>query len=64
MVKMIIDAKNLIVGRLSTFAAKKAMLGEKVDIVNCDLAVITGRKKWLIEEAKRKRRVQGARQDA
>jgi len=39
---MIIDATDLILGRLASFAAKKALLGEKVDIVNCEKAVITG----------------------
>jgi len=33
---MIIDAENLIVGRLGTFVAKKALMGEKIDIVNCE----------------------------
>ena len=41
---MIIDANNLILGRLGTFVAKKALLGEKIDIVNCENAVITGAK--------------------
>ncbi len=41
---MIIDANNLILGRLGTFAAKKALLGERVDIVNCENCVITGDK--------------------
>ncbi len=41
---MIIDARNLIAGRLASHTAKKALLGEKVDIVNCESAVITGRK--------------------
>jgi large subunit ribosomal protein L13 len=39
---MIIDANNLILGRLGTFVAKKALLGEKIDIVNCENSVITG----------------------
>ena len=39
---MIIDANNLILGRLGTFAAKKALLGEKVEIVNCEACVVTG----------------------
>ena len=30
---MIIDAKDLIVGRLGTFVAKQALLGEKIDII-------------------------------
>lgn len=40
--KMIIDANNLILGRLGTYAAKKALLGEKIDIVNCENSVVTG----------------------
>lgn len=39
---MIIDATNLILGRLATFAAKKALLGEKVDVINCEKAIVTG----------------------
>lgn len=52
---MIIDATNLIVGRLAAFAAKKALLGEKVDIVNCEKAVITGNKKQILARFKEKR---------
>ena len=52
---MIIDAKELIVGRMATDVAKKAMLGEKIDIVNCDKAVITGRKEEILEKFKAKR---------
>ena len=44
MTKMIIDANNMILGRLGTFVAKKALLGEKIDIVNCENAVVTGDK--------------------
>jgi large subunit ribosomal protein L13 len=41
---MIIDANNIIIGRMATFAARKALLGEKVDIINCEKAIISGRK--------------------
>lgn len=41
---MIIDASNLILGRLGSFVAKKALLGEKIDIVNCENCFITGDK--------------------
>jgi large subunit ribosomal protein L13 len=44
---MIIDATNLIAGRLASHAAKKALLGEQVDIVNAGDAVITGRKETV-----------------
>jgi large subunit ribosomal protein L13 len=48
MINMIIDAKDLILGRLASFAAKQALLGETVDIVNAEEAVITGNKRWII----------------
>lgn len=47
---MIIDANDLILGRLGTFAAKKALLGEKIDIVNCENAVVTGDKYDIFEK--------------
>ena len=50
---MIIDATNLIVGRMATYAAKKALLGEDVRIVNCDKAVMTGKRESVLEKYKR-----------
>ena len=52
---MIIDAKDMIVGRLATFVAKKALMGEEVTIVNSEKAVITGNPKEILEEYKKKR---------
>ncbi len=52
---MNIDAKNLIVGRFATIAAKKALLGETVNIYNCEKAYITGKKKSILLGYKRKR---------
>ena len=51
---MIIDASDMILGRLATYVAKKALLGEKVDIVNCEKAVITGNKKSIFEKYKQR----------
>ena len=44
---MIIDATNLIAGRLASVAAKKALLGEDVFIVNAEAALISGKKKFV-----------------
>lgn len=52
---MIIDAKNQIVGRIATFAAKQALLGQKVDIINCEHAIITGRKEGIQAKYKERR---------
>ena len=47
---MIIDAKDLIVGRLGTFVAKQALLGERIDVVNSELAVISGTREMVLEK--------------
>lgn len=51
---MIINAENLILGRLATFVAKKALLGEKIDIVNAEKAVVTGKPDDILERYQRK----------
>ena len=50
---MIINAENLILGRMATHVAKKALLGEKVDIVNCEKAIITGNKENVFNRYKK-----------
>ena len=52
---MIIDGNNLILGRLGTVVAKKALLGEEVVITNCDSIMITGKKDKILSEYKRRR---------
>ena len=47
---MIIDAKDSILGRLSSYAAKQALLGNKVDIINCEESVVSGRKQFTLKE--------------
>ena len=50
---MIIDAKNLIIGRFATVVAKKALLGETITIVNCKNAFLSGSKKMVLAKYKR-----------
>ncbi|MFH0875892.1 MAG: 50S ribosomal protein L13 [archaeon] len=52
---IIINASNLLVGRLASFAAKKALNGETVKVINCENAYISGGKKEIIESYKQKR---------
>lgn len=54
--KIIIDAKNAILGRLCSFAAKQALLGKEVAIVNCEEAVITGNRADILQHYLEKRR--------
>ncbi len=52
---MIIDAKNATLGRMASFAAKKAIEAEQIDIVNCEDAIIIGKKTSFIDHYKKKR---------
>ncbi len=49
---MLLDATNIILGRLASFAAKKALLGENIEIINCENAVITGNRKKTVDTHK------------
>ena len=51
---VIIDASNLILGRVATFAAKHALQGDEVVLFNAENAVISGTKANIVEEAKRR----------
>ena len=51
---MIIDGTNLVLGRLASFASKKALDGEDVVILNCENVVVSGRKVFLLELYKSK----------
>jgi large subunit ribosomal protein L13 len=52
---MIIDATNLKLGGISTLAAKAALKGETIDIVNCEKAVITGSKTDIVSKYQARR---------
>ena len=53
----IIDGKNAILGRLASYAAKEALKGEEIIIVNSEQVIITGNKKNIKKnfEVKRSR---------
>lgn len=48
----IIDATKLRVGRLATYVAHQALLGEKIILINCEKAVISGTRGYIIEHYK------------
>lgn len=53
---MIIDGKNTVLGRLASYAAKEALKGEEIIIVNCNQIIISGSRKNLVEEFQQKRK--------
>ncbi len=59
---IVIDGKNSILGRLSSFAAKKALKGEEIAIINCGEVRITGNRKNIEEKFKQSRSRVGTRQ--
>lgn len=52
---MIIDATNLIMGRLASFVAKQALKGETIDIINAENVVMTGSWKNILKRYEQKR---------
>ena len=52
---MILNAENKILGRLASYAAKQALLGNEVIIVNCGKAIVSGNKRQIIEKYRSRR---------
>ena len=48
--EIVIDAKGSVVGRLATFAAKKALQGNNIIIVNSEEAIIIGRPREILKK--------------
>ncbi len=46
--KIVIDASNALLGRLASYAAKQALIGREVIIVNCAGAVISGNSPFIL----------------
>ncbi|MGC8816713.1 MAG: 50S ribosomal protein L13 [Candidatus Hadarchaeum sp.] len=49
---IIIDGKDLVLGRLASFAAKRLLEGERVIVLNAEQAIISGRKDTTLESYK------------
>lgn len=58
----IIDGKNAVMGRLASFAAKEAIKGEEIVVVNCEEVIITGNEKDIQKKYKEKREKIGSGQ--
>jgi len=49
---ILVNAENVIMGRLASFVAKKAIEGEQVTVVNAEKASITGSKDAAVKKLK------------
>ncbi|HDJ83921.1 MAG TPA: 50S ribosomal protein L13 [Desulfurococcaceae archaeon] len=50
--EVVIDATNLVLGRMASIVAKMLLMGYKVTIVNAEKAVVSGKPKMVIESYK------------
>ncbi len=48
--EVVIDAGRTVLGRLASYAAKQALLGDKVIVVNCNHALLSGDRRMIISE--------------
>lgn len=47
--QIVIDAKDAVLGRTASYAAKQALLGKSVIVVNCTDALVTGNRNLIIK---------------
>lgn len=55
MTERYIDGSNLIAGRLATYAAKQALLGDNIKIVNAQKVILTGKKEIILKKFQHRR---------
>ncbi len=58
----VINADGLILGRLASYAAKQALQGKKIIILNSEKVIITGKRSFIIPHYQGKRRRGGTAQ--
>lgn len=51
----VIDAENLLLGRLASIVAKRALAGEEFAIVNAEKAIVSGARAHVLQDFKEKR---------
>jgi large subunit ribosomal protein L13 len=52
--EIIIDAAGCVAGRIASFVAKQSLQDKKIIILNCDKAVLIGKKKDILDKYKKK----------
>lgn len=52
--RTVIDASGTILGRLASYAAKQTLIGNEIVIVNAEKAVISGKKRRIVNDFKQR----------
>jgi len=55
--RLVVNAEGIILGRLCSYVAKRALLGYAVDVVNVEKSIITGKPEIVFARFKRFRRM-------
>ena len=50
----VINGENMILGRIATYVAKQALLGEEIALVNCEKIIISGNRHQIFAKHKQK----------
>ena len=53
--KIYIDGSGLVLGRLSSWIAQELMAGQQIIVVNSEKIIVSGRRRFLIEDRLQKR---------
>ena len=48
--KIVVDAKDAVLGRIASYVAKQALLGKNIIVVNCNYALLTGRRNMILDQ--------------
>ncbi len=52
---LVINGENMRLGRLASYVAKELLQGKKIAVIKAEKIVITGNKRWILEEYSRRR---------
>jgi large subunit ribosomal protein L13 len=57
----VINGENMILGRLASFIAKQALLGEEITLINCEKIIISGNRHQILAKQSQKKQLGGPR---
>lgn len=54
--KIVIEGNGEILGRIASYAAKQALLGKQINVINCEKILVSGNRNFIVESYLKKRR--------
>jgi large subunit ribosomal protein L13 len=59
--RIVIDGEGQVMGRLASYAARQALLGNEIAVINSEKVIITGTKESIVEKFQLTRKIGGDR---